>query len=528
MRIASAVLAATGLLHVSQEVGTCLAAGISTQFQISGPKPPSSWKIPFWGSFRNGALNFWLRKHQADKIPNEKSLLNELKLRYAHEIVVRFNVTTSDQSAALAAAATGLLLDVWTIANDFVDIRLRRENFQTLLQSLPASLQTAHSVLVPDVAITVYNSLPNRIQTPPFAGGSLLGSADETIFFQDYQPLTVVVRWLQLLDAMFPSFVEYFSIGASFEGRDIPALRLRVRPLTDYDPPRKTVIVIGGLHAREWISTSTVNYLAWSFITTFGKERMITKLLTDFDFIFIPIINPDGMEYSWHEDRLWRKSRQETSIRHCQGLDLDHTFGYGWYNSQAQSPCSESYGGEEPFQAVETAQLAAWTRNETQNNVKFVGLLDLHSYSQQILFPFAFSCQSVPPNLENLEELAAGIAKAIRIANGESYSVTSACRGVAAKARDFRRKVSLSGTESGGGSAVDWFYHEMGAHFSYQIKLRDTGSYGFLLPKDQIVPTGEEMFSAMKYFGDYLLGNNGIERLFDQDGYDADANLLSL
>jgi extracellular matrix protein 14 len=51
----------------------------------------------------------------------------------------------------------------------------------------------------------------------------------------------------------------------------------------------------------------------------------------------------------------------------------------------------------------------------------------------------------------------------------------------------------------------------MKARYSYQVKLRDTGSYGFLLPKEQIVPTGEEMLSALKYFGDYLLGNNGIE-----------------
>jgi extracellular matrix protein 14 len=51
----------------------------------------------------------------------------------------------------------------------------------------------------------------------------------------------------------------------------------------------------------------------------------------------------------------------------------------------------------------------------------------------------------------------------------------------------------------------------MGAHFSYQVKLRDTGSYGFLLPPENIVPTGEEMYAAMKYFADYLLGNNGRE-----------------
>lgn len=55
----------------------------------------------------------------------------------------------------------------------------------------------------------------------------------------------------------------------------------------------------------------------------------------------------------------------------------------------------------------------------------------------------------------------------------------------------------------------------MKAHYSYQVKLRDTGSYGFLLPPENIVPTGEEMFAAMKYFSDYLLGNNGIEKQLD-------------
>lgn len=75
--------------------------------------------------------------------------------------------------------------------------------------------------------------------------------------------------------------------------------------------------------------------------------------------------------------------------------------------------------------------------------------------------------------------------------------------------------------ETGGGSAIDWFYHEMGVRYSYQIKLRDTGSYGFLLPKDNIIPTGEEAFNAVKYFGDFLLGNKGIESTISPETYPA-------
>jgi extracellular matrix protein 14 len=324
---------------------------------------------------------------------------------------------------------------------------------------------------------------------------------------------------MRLLEAMFPSIVQIIRIGSSYEGRDILALRVGL-PADTKALPRKTIVITGGLHAREWISTTTVNYAAWSFITSYGKEPMITKFLEHFDLVFIPAMNPDGVEYTWQVDRLWRKSRQHTNIRFCRGLDLDHAFGYEWDGSRPQNdPCSESYGGDGPFQAVEAVQLAEWARNETLNNIQFVGLLDLHSYSQQVLFPYAYSCGVEPPNLENLEELAVGLSKAIRLSRGESYSVASACEG-AMSSRDQHRQNRSTRMESGGGSAIDWFYHELHARYSYQIKLRDTGSYGFLLPRDNIIPTGEEIFSAMKYFCDYLLGNNGIEKYEEEDASD--------
>ena len=377
-----------------------------------------------------------------------------------------------------------------------------------------------------DLAQTIYESYPapilsEALETPQQDrrgfSPSLRASPDETnIFFQEYQPLSVILPWMRLLQSLFPTHARLIKVGISYEGRDIPALRVGAHPTNSEEPsePRKSIIITGGSHAREWISTSSVNYVAYSLITSYGRSKEMTKLLEEFDWIFIPTLNPDGYAYTWENDRLWRKNRQETSLRFCKGLDLDRAFGYKWDGEASiNNPCSESFSGDGPFQGVESLRFANWAKNETENNnVEFIGFLDFHSYSQQVLYPFSYSCASIPPSLENLEELGLGLAKAIHHVEGEIYSVTSACEGsVAGKQRSKKEQDLWPRIETGGGSALDWFYHDMKVKYAYQIKLRDTGTYGFLLPSKNIVPTGKEAFNAVRYFGKYLLGNKGIE-----------------
>ena len=45
------------------------------------------------------------------------------------------------------------------------------------------------------------------------------------------------------------------------------------------------------------------------------------------------------------------------------------------------------------------------------------------------------------------------------------------------------------------GTSLDWALGVAGIPYVYSIELRDTGSYGFLLPPSEIVPNAEEAWA---------------------------------
>jgi hypothetical protein len=138
---------------------------------------------------------------------SELELELELGARYRQMIVVRFNLTTVDDAAAIEKAIERFSKDVWAYGRDFVDIGMNGKDLPSFLSVLPPTLGSAYTTLIHDVASLVHNTYPatyrNGNTSPTFlevlqkvldeeSGRTrVLLSEDDSIFFSDYQPLSV-------------------------------------------------------------------------------------------------------------------------------------------------------------------------------------------------------------------------------------------------------------------------------------------------------------------------------------------------
>ena len=62
----------------------------------------------------------------------------------------------------------------------------------------------------------------------------------------------------------------------------------------------------------------------------------------------------------------------------------------------------------------------------------------------------------------------------------------------------------LFALDANSGSTKDWAYGVLGVKYAFALELRDKGRYGFLLPANQIMPTGMETFAAIKAMAEEL------------------------
>lgn len=66
--------------------------------------------------------------------------------------------------------------------------------------------------------------------------------------------------------------------------------------------------MISGMHAREWISPAVAMFIIKQLVERYETFKPVVDKV---DWYILPMVNPDGYEYTHTSDRLWRKSRSQ-------------------------------------------------------------------------------------------------------------------------------------------------------------------------------------------------------------------------
>ena len=317
-------------------------------------------------------------------------------------------------------------------------------------------------------------------------GGKIFGMDTVPVSSQTaYHSYSSLKTDLQNLVDQYPNITMIYDIGDSWEktvgiaDRDILAIKISDNA-TNEDDNEPDILFMGGIHAREWISVEVPFYLANYLLDHYGSDQKVKQLVDSREIWIVPLVNPDGLEYSRAYDRNWRKNRRDNGDGSF-GVDPNRNFGYNWgLAGSSGDPLSITYRGIAPFSEPETQAIRDFVAtHEVHSSISY------HSYSQLVLYPWGYT-KAAAPHKDQLSKIADDMANIIKEVHGMNYTARQA-----------------SALYRASGDSDDWLYGTYNiAAFTVELRPKnvwDLGGKPFELPEDQIIPTCEENIPAALY-----------------------------
>lgn len=313
--------------------------------------------------------------------------------------------------------------------------------------------------------------------------------------YHNYSEMSAV---LDDVVAAHPGIAAKFSLGESYQGRKIWALKISDNVATDENEPE--VLFTSLAHAREWLTVEqalrsiellTDNYSA---SPATQLEQRVTDTVKGLEIYVVPMVNPDGAEYDISNPdsgfKSWRKNRQPVGSGAQPGIDLNRNYGFKWgcCGGSSGKPGSFYYRGHAPFDAVENAVLRDFVLSRIVGGRQQIrAAIDWHSFNEEIMWPFAYTKADLPRPMA-VDDLAAFKA----VANG-----MAALNGYMPK--------QLSDLYVFDGGSSDWLYGDQRI-FSLTIELYplDETPGGFHPPDSIIERETTRNDGAVLYFLEHV------------------------
>jgi len=217
------------------------------------------------------------------------------------------------------------------------------------------------------------------------------------------------------------------------------------------------------------------------------QDPTIEKFFDKMNIHFIPVVNPDGYQFSHTHSRMWRKNRFRNRDGSF-GIDLNRNWIHAWGGpGSSRVPSSDIYCGPSPLSEVETNVTAEYIK---ANNIK--AGIDYHSFGSYILRPYDYST-IVPRNENEHRDLGLLIQAAIRATHGTAFS-------------------NIRGAQMyiHSGGLLDTFYENFKIDRSLCLELRGNG---FVLDPRFIVPSGEENYNGVIKVMEWVANLNSTQHI---------------
>ncbi|KAF2896456.1 hypothetical protein ILUMI_09721 [Ignelater luminosus] len=234
------------------------------------------------------------------------------------------------------------------------------------------------------------------------------------------------------------------------------------------------------MKANEWISSATALYA----IQQLAENPVNNYMLAKADWYFIPIMNPDGFDYSHKQDHTWKKtrSRRVKTDNTCFGVDLNQNFDSGCNFTNLQNRSCNN--GENSFSEPEANAMLDFLTKNFQVEL----FININNYGQSIDYPLETDARYIDDN-NDLKFVAEKASYAIYKYGGYKYTV--------------------NGFDSCGS---EHWARRQGIKYVYNIKLPAGEELGpkSQVPESEILSIAQEVFVAFRQLQQILVSIYGV------------------
>ncbi|CAH2088366.1 unnamed protein product [Euphydryas editha] len=298
-------------------------------------------------------------------------------------------------------------------------------------------------------------------------------ATDGVFDFESYHRYDKILDYMKSIERVYANssetLIELVEAGTTDENRPLVYLRITGKSST---PVQKSVVVIeAAINPREWITVPA----ALNIVNKTVEESQ-RRFLENLEWIVIPVLNPDGYEYTHTNVRLWTKSRSTRSNlgQICPGVNINRNFNIDWLASDSSSsPCSHIYGGIEPFSEPES-RLIRRLLEEYGRNIKLY--ISLQNNGGFVSYPWQYE-RAASGMFRQHHLLGLDMIKAM----GTNYTLD-----VGSEALGDR----VSGTSTD-------YAMDNGVLYTFNLNVEKEGSDEVIIPESNIKPIADSIWNAV-------------------------------